>query len=844
MSKFHSNWRKFLTEGTFKEQRMLREVSEDEVEHIRKALDELGPEELAFQDIFGEKTRVLIPFPTKDKESALGKFVAFFDNAGYQVNWGMGIMFGTKEFNDTSPGAIAAMLGALSRGGPDERAIKPKKIQMKIGKFFSKIDNLAKKIRKYQETMLNATEAGFDSDNEPVLSKRLEWQASWEGEYNSGEMWRNLTGREIKSALGDQETNYYRAVDQLRGFLNSDGRLMTQALKTEQPLGPVMAQYWQANADFIKKNVGTLEGDTYSILITRHPMDVLRMSDFDDITSCHSPGSRGGEASYYKCAVAEAHGHGGLAYVVRTSDLEEEFGTRNINAINESSAFQQNDDLFYDELRDTGGEIEPEARLRLRQVRYFENGVNNAKRHDEGVQLAVPEQATYGKNIPGFEAAVDKWLSGVQGAQVKYIAGGWTDGEPKINFKNFVKYGGSYEDTGIGELLKAMFDKEHAGREVKYSGSVYAVEQDYETEKQLERELDFGGTRALRQAGDEAVEDFKQTVGSSRIQEIDIDIEQEDGGVYAIPSVVIKFIFEDTNLTPEKYQSLKDIVRYIPQDMEDYGQNYDIFVKGRSFSNRAYTEARGGMADGENLVITLGIDFMKVNAGMLSFSGPDEMVDTMADTADTVNTHYEGYKILIQRFLMREGMVEGGVLEELGREVDNGEYNLLDWNVEVEYGDNEPHEYELVTANLPCEIDFSNTTKEIAQKIVADRVFWIRIREIMSDKARQRVEDDEGYQVDYDRFVDEIDPVSKRIEFRLNFHVGEDDRDSQVELFKAILDEWGGVEAVEELIQTEFNKFARAYNPENPQTISESHLRLRNRSREERMFDKWRRFLK
>ena len=59
MSKFHSNWRKFLTEGTFKEERLLREVSEDEVEHIRKALDELGPEQLAFQHIFGCLSRSL-----------------------------------------------------------------------------------------------------------------------------------------------------------------------------------------------------------------------------------------------------------------------------------------------------------------------------------------------------------------------------------------------------------------------------------------------------------------------------------------------------------------------------------------------------------------------------------------------------------------------------------------------------------------------------------------------------------------------------------------------------------------------------------------------------------------
>ena len=50
----HSKWRKFLAEGTLKEEKLLREVSEEEVEHIRKALDELGPEQLAFQHIFGE----------------------------------------------------------------------------------------------------------------------------------------------------------------------------------------------------------------------------------------------------------------------------------------------------------------------------------------------------------------------------------------------------------------------------------------------------------------------------------------------------------------------------------------------------------------------------------------------------------------------------------------------------------------------------------------------------------------------------------------------------------------------------------------------------------------------
>jgi len=61
------------------------------------------------------------------------------------------------------------------------------------------------------------------------------------------------------------------------------------------------------------------QGETkdYSILLSRHPIDVLRMSDIDDIKSCHS--EAGG---YFQCAVAEAKGHGPIAYLVETDQLE------------------------------------------------------------------------------------------------------------------------------------------------------------------------------------------------------------------------------------------------------------------------------------------------------------------------------------------------------------------------------------------------------------------------------------------------------------------------------------------------------------------------------------------
>ena len=57
------------------------------------------------------------------------------------------------------------------------------------------------------------------------------------------------------------------------------------------------------------------------------------MSDFDTITSCHSPPSRASDyQSYYKCAVAEAQGHGAVADGVQTEDLLAATDTGNIDS--------------------------------------------------------------------------------------------------------------------------------------------------------------------------------------------------------------------------------------------------------------------------------------------------------------------------------------------------------------------------------------------------------------------------------------------------------------------------------------------------------------------------------
>ncbi len=55
----------------------------------------------------------------------------------------------------------------------------------------------------------------------------------------------------------------------------------------------------------------------YSIIVSRAPIDILRMSDIGRITSCHR---EGGE--YFQCAREEARGHGIVAYRLYTDVLE------------------------------------------------------------------------------------------------------------------------------------------------------------------------------------------------------------------------------------------------------------------------------------------------------------------------------------------------------------------------------------------------------------------------------------------------------------------------------------------------------------------------------------------
>lgn len=241
-----------------------------------------------------------------------------------------------------------------------------------------------------------------------------------------------------------------------------------------------MAEWWQQNQAEYAKDYNWKQIETafrtsyldseYSLIISRDPIDVLRMSDYNNIRSCHSEGG-----SYFHCAINEAKGHGIIAYLVKTDDLNNLLNKRYDNLLTKvlvsdgESDVDSNEtekartmeigdldkkEIFSDPKRKIDG-IVPSARVRLRK--YVLDG--------SGVEFAAPESRTYGPHPPGFINEVRRWAWENQ----KHLFE--DDGDIYVPEKNELKmYGGSYRDTSDGEILNNFF--ESGGIETKFRGDV------------------------------------------------------------------------------------------------------------------------------------------------------------------------------------------------------------------------------------------------------------------------------------------------------------------------------------------------------------------------------------
>jgi|694.fasta_scaffold04876_4 hypothetical protein len=180
-----------------------------------------------------------------------------------------------------------------------------------------------------------------------------------------------------------------------------------------------MLDWWQKNSENLKNS-----DSGSSVIISRSPIDLVRMSDHDNISSCHSP-----DGSYFKCAKQEAKTGGAVAYVVKNSDLKD--------------VDIQKPELFEDEERKIEG-IVPLERLRLRR---FSKGE---------IDLLVPEIKTYGTSNIGFYGKVKQWAKDSQKDTLEKL-------DPEKDYENFDLKGGSYQDSPAEKIWSNFFDNSVKG---------------------------------------------------------------------------------------------------------------------------------------------------------------------------------------------------------------------------------------------------------------------------------------------------------------------------------------------------------------------------------------------
>ena len=454
MKLLFENWRKHLKEQEDEELRkkVLNEISEYDYEYIKDWMRNAPEEAYSFDNLFKGKKRIAITPPPSPAKGPIGNIVRFFEDNGYKINFDDSTV--EKDVTTTIPKGPRA----------GERVTKKQKIR--IGKAFDMIGNVIKQYEKakaeYSDVGGYAAEAatlitGFDS-NDPEdkrLRKAIDAKEAME--------------EKLTSVL-PESAPYYEAVKaQLPGF----------------------KKFWNEKSQFYRENpqAAFTKQDPYITILSRHPVDVVRMSDMDDIRSCHS--RTGG---YFQCAVAESRGHGPIAYSIPRAQFEQYFDVNlDETSPEEVDLDQGGEEIFADDDRGIPG-MRPYSRVRLRKFV-----------HDEDKRmLAVPETRTYTqgnkKAPPGFLKSVVDWAVASQ----KEAYGDIEELANDVSSEKWTRYGGTYRDTSDGGIFAAMFKGLTNPEQDEMMAQAGDIGINPEDEKQIQQDVDDPLEREVNEIVDPA----------------------------------------------------------------------------------------------------------------------------------------------------------------------------------------------------------------------------------------------------------------------------------------------------------------------------------------------------
>jgi len=582
--RIHNNWNK-----------LIKEVTDQELKQIELAIDKAtkSPNLLPLNQQFEGKLRVVVPvtFNALYDEGPLGESLNTLIAAGWKIDIETGIA--SKQVETEFEGIK-----------------RTQNKQMKFNAIWTTLVDLLTKHDKafreaYNKNPNIADAAGYAAED-PVINKIESQITSLMGEAIGGKFIRDMAFKRAKEKI------------------------------------EVYIVIWQKEAAKIKNKM--TGGSEYSVILSRHPIDVLRMSDFATIQSCHSPKSREGGGSYYSCAVAEARAGGAIAHLVRTEEIK--------------GIDLEQREIFLDDTRGIDG-IDPISRVRLRVL----------KQEDLNVSLAVPELKVYGPDIKGFTEAVTEWSLSKQGPQFEKILS--LSENDEIDLSSFSMIGGSYQDNNITALFATLSKSVASLKTITLAGS---IKHDNTTQSEIDKE----NMPSVIIEIDTIIEEFNENMlNNYRVPlrcEEDYYIEIEDSQLFIDPEIYFYYKLNPNLMTAKAAARLTEkMVSYIAEELKDFGLEKFVGIKSE------YDEQ---------------LNQIKIFPSQSTFiSFPIQNKDTLIEYLHEVYSEIRKGNIInlmnyiIESFLKREGFYEGGKLIELNND-------LINQDIETEWDFKPDEDYE------------------------------------------------------------------------------------------------------------------------------------------------------
>ena len=759
-----------------KPEKVLQEVTEDELRVLENVLDDLDPANLPLNDLFSGKMRVVIPFATIDTDSELGKFGEFFRSQEYDVDWEKGMVHAERDTR-SSDDLLNDLIG-MTMG--DREKPKIKKIQMKIGKFFGKVANLEKRRKAYHQKVYDyAEKIGYTGAHGKI-------DKPWK-----------IKRKMLKVALDEKEMEDYSRLGNQRSLYIPNPGVAGPAGYDLEELITQYGEYWKKNAGFIKKEINRLDNDKYSIIITRHPIDVLRMSDFETIFSCHSPASRqSAYQSFYKCAVAEAQGHGAVAYVVETEELLSTTNTGNIDSAEQEI---QEGEVFYDDKRPFAGDINPISRIRIKHVRYYE-GDEPPKRWDDGQDVGMPEIRVYGMDIPGLANKVGDWARSNQ----EEVIANMPKEDDKLDLSKFIQFGGSYEDHGGGPSVRAMLMSKFL--KISTSDMAGAMKQNTETEDELDANL-VGDIIAQYEG---QCEEIMNTFNDRAAQTYsDYEVGDDGGeGAYIRPyaAFIAKWPLDEWKRLPSNAEEV--VWDSVDQINERFG---DLFVPSKH-DTPTIRRVR------EEIHLTIQVNFEHPDIhGHTYMVMPDEYQEALDKIDVMIDDRRDLWEEILTEHFKRNGQMEGGDYIKLAMEIEDGELTSYEWDLETDGEYSESYES---TARYTHYYDPEDLGLgiDVLKQIVDSRDFRIELRKQLLEAPRE-AENTEYYLSMTAETLEQGVPGAREINMTVSFSINADEPDIMVGLFRELVE---GEMDDEDNLKVVFNRvlaqFVNSRQPSHMQT--------------------------